>query len=311
MNRRFILSIGIISFTLLSLNSFPQDHLTFEVKTIDDFHPQYITNIQFINNIHGKTKEFSVIQNNPFNNLPFSIISKNGDQNNIYSFSIEDFEKLIPVSQRSRINKERNQLYKYDTVFNGMSYTYVYRESKKYTIVGYSFYIYNGLINSSYLVAVKGVLCAFDSLGNCIYDNNCLDVNIYKAKITEDGRFISLNYGVEDEYGIIIKKGYRIINISTKEIVLERNFDLLAGPVVVNNLIINAHDILDTTCAGATFEVFDGSRNTLYINMYSFKELKNFKGITTKGFEFLNNNETIVDLFTDKFQILPLNESGN
>jgi hypothetical protein len=261
--------------------------------------------------LQGKANEFSVNQNNPFNNLPFSILSKNEEQNYIYSFSLEEFDKLIPVSQRSRINEEWNQWYTDTTRFNGTSISYVYNDSKRYAIVGYSFYVFAGLIGSSPWIAVKGAVLVFDNLGNCIYKNNSLDTDINNAVITEDGKFISLNYGAVDESGILIKDGYRIINISKREIVFERNYDDLAGSVVRNNLIINAHDIHQAACDSTTFEVFDGSRNNLYINTYSFKELKNFKGITTKGFEFLNNNETIVDLFTDKFQILPLNESGN
>jgi hypothetical protein len=298
--------MAIISFALLSVNSFPQSHLTFVIETIDDVHPQYITTIKFIDNFPNVPNEFNIIKNNPFNNLPFSIISKNGDQNNIYSFSNEDFEKLIPVSQRSIINKERNQLYTNDTIFSGTSYTYVYRGSTRYTIVGYSFYVFAGLMEYSPWVAVKGAVFAFDSLRSCIYNNNSLDININNAVITEDGKFMALNYGVEDEFGTLIKNGYRIININTREIVIERNYDDLSGSVVRNNLIIHAHDIHHTTSDSTTFEVFDGSRNTLYINTYSFKELKNLKGITTIGFEFLNDNKTIVGLFTSKFQALPI-----
>jgi hypothetical protein len=85
MIKRYILSMAIISFALLSINSFPQSHLTFVIETIYDVHPQYITTIKFIDNFPNVPNEFNIIKNNPFNNLPFLIISKNGDQNSILS----------------------------------------------------------------------------------------------------------------------------------------------------------------------------------------------------------------------------------
>jgi hypothetical protein len=128
-------------------------------------------------------------------------------------------------------------------------------------------------------------------------------VNINQAVITENGQFLCYTYGGDvDEAGELFPSGYRIIDVKTKKILVDRQHPSTGSPFIVRNLIINGYDEY-TGCSKYVYVVFDSEKRCLYTKDYCLGEnLNQLKEITDTGFLFSGqDNQPVFDSFEEKF----------
>jgi hypothetical protein len=293
----------VVSFFHIFNKTYCQNDIEYRVRPAIGSNLAQIGKIIFHDSISGHKKTFNVLKNNPFNNYHFRNLGKNDQENLIYKMSYDELDKLIPLSFRSGYTEERRQIRKIQTgYYNGTSYYVVNKELKGYSVISYSFTI----SAEDYAVAVLGSVIVFNKAGKCIYKDKIIDVNINKAVITENGNFLCYSYGGDlDGNGSIIPAGFRIIDIKTKKILIDRQHPSLGSPFVVRNLIVNGYDEY-RDCSMSVFVVFDSDHRSLYTKGYCFGEnldSNQLKEITDTGFLFLSkDNEPNLDSFEETFK---------
>jgi hypothetical protein len=165
-NKWFLLLI--VSFFLLSSRTFPQNNIEYMLRpAIGGGLPQ-IGKIIFHDSTSSLKKTFDVLKKNPFNNYHFRKLGKNQQENYNYLMSFDEVNKIIPSSFREGYTKERRALRGNRTNhYNGSSYYGVYKKSKDFPVISYTFYI--GI--EDYTVGTLGSIVVFNKSGNRIYED--------------------------------------------------------------------------------------------------------------------------------------------
>jgi hypothetical protein len=253
--------------------------------------------ILFTDTISGQIKTYDIIKGNPYNHLKCKKTGKNELGNYTYELSLEDLNKLIPESYRALYNSDRRLLPEDLCKFYSNSTYYVFMETVGFSVICYCFFV--GLPEP---VAAVSSIKVFNNCGNCIFENN-IKINVNQVVITNNGKYLSISYGgCLDEDGGLMPNGYQIINVKTKNIVIEKQRPSLGGSIVVGNLIIYGYDEYKEDHLFTVFEVFDSERMCLYSKKYSMEEWSNFEKYTDKGIQFLSkDNKSTFDSFEEKF----------
>lgn len=255
--------------------------------------------INFVDTISGHVKSFDIVKGNPFNNLRFKIIGKNEMGNFIFELSSDDVLNLIPSSYREGYMIDRRNLPAGNFKYSGTTYPSIYKDAKRFLVIGYTFLVRI----EGYAVGTLSSILVFNNFGIRIYQENMINVDVGEVVVTDDGRYLCFDYGGEtDEDGSLFHKGYRIIEIKTKKIIVDQQHDNLGSPAIAKNLIITSYDTNEDQ-RKCIFTIYCPNQKCLYTKGYTLNEMATFTKITQEGIQFYDKDKNITtDLFEGKFK---------
>ena len=127
---------------IIPLHSFSQGKITYEYGMIKGTEISQLIKIHFYDSSSAKSSIFDLYEDNPYNNLGFSIFKKDFIGNNIYIISKAAINEIIPSSGRNDYTKDRKEYVSdKESSYIGSSYFSSYKKDKNRTIVGYSLII--------------------------------------------------------------------------------------------------------------------------------------------------------------------------
>lgn len=290
------LSLMILLFFMSSISDLFSQKIIYEERPALGSGLPEVEKIIFLDTLTGKRTAYDVFKNNPFNNLKFPRIENTTSYNNVYKLSYKDVLRMIPEKYRALYCEDRRKIENNQSKFAASSSTYLYKESRKHVIIASSLFLSQDFLLT---IGVLGSIDVFTNLGVSIYKERANDVNILNPVISENRKYLYYTYGAEDESGCLIDKGYRLIDMKTKKIIMDRRHESIGGPFVVNNLIINGYSIHEPE-EKHVYIVIDSENQIIYTKEYSLNEKYHVKEINDKGF-LISDHEKNVDRF-DSFE---------
>ncbi len=177
--------------------------------------------ILFKDTISSKIVTFDIIGSNPFNNYDFEVIFKDFWGWNIYKFTKDDYEKIIPKKQRG------NYLPEIDTLISETPYLigdggFFFWDSRnqgsKNIVLSYSFVVFDA--SGELYVGATAYYYLMSGTGKILHISKSLGVNINQIYISEDDKYVGFNYGgaMNNEY---IHEGVRIYSAIEDSLIMD------------------------------------------------------------------------------------------
>lgn len=301
------LAFAPLFFFYVITHSFSQNKITYESKPVTDSSIPPTVKIIFKDSISEKIiKTIEISRINPFNKFHYKIVGKNQDENFIYKISGKDVKKLFPESSRSNYSDERRNVILNQPFYYGSSNYAVDKESRNYSVVYFTFFVEDDL---DYPLGVLGSIIVFNDSGIQIYKNTFQNLNVKGIALTENAKYLSFIYGVEDEKGILLPSGYQIINLKTKSVIFEKHHPNIGHPIVNHNLLINGFQAYNENIE-LIYEVFDSDKGVVYTKGYSNDNLRDLEKILDNGILFSDKKgNNWIDYFEQNFtkEIIKMN----
>jgi hypothetical protein len=255
--------------------------------------------IYFHDSLSGHVDSFDIVKRNPYNKLPYTKTGINGEEN--YKYQL----KKIEVYHLLNLNDTLDSLKIFKTSeflqepFKGTSQFSIFRESKKYVSIGYTFVVINSFER---IIFITSTLLVYDCNGKLIFRNKNIDVNIDQTAVSENAKIVAFNYGTSDDDGIFIDGGFRIYNISDNRLILERQHENIGYPSIRNNVIFFWSNT-EYNNSDRTAYVFDSDKREFYSKKYTYDDIENLQEITDKGFIFKKNGIKKIDTYRKDFYL--------
>lgn len=257
-----------------------------------------ITKIYFKDSTTSHIDTFDIIKENPYNVLSYSKVSTNNLGNYVYKLTKTDVESLLTKENTDAYSKSKQHPELSKTAYIGTSSFSVFKKAKNFVSIGYTFYAVDS--SGIYLCALSNIF-VLDANGRITYKNNHINVNVDQTVITENGKYVAFNYGVQDDNETFINDGFRIYRVADNHLILEKQIRNIEYPSVRKNVII-----FGSSCPSEdskiAFYVFDTDTGMFYSRFFTKDELSELKETTDKGFKFSKKGVLRIDYFENDFK---------
>jgi len=157
--------------------------------------------------------------------------------------------------------------------------------------------------SDNYNVACMSTINIYDIVGSLIAHISDIETNVLDIEITENGKYLSLNYGIDNEdYGHILKTGVFVYNTTNNRIIFD-DYNGAPGMLCKHNLVIIGK-ILNHSSVGQEIyqliEVHDFEKNLTYSRGFTRSELEKIIDISNEGYILKNPDGTVTTLYFEK-----------
>lgn len=180
-----------------------------------------ISKIYFKDSVTSHIDTFDLIKENPYNVLSYSKTSTNNLGNYVYKLTKADVEALLTRENTDAYLKSRQHPDLFKTAYIGTSYYSLFYKSKSYISIGYAFYVTDS--SGRYICALSTIL-VYNNKGVIVYKNDKINVNLDQTIITDNGKYVAFNYGLQDDYGTFINDGFRVYCVTDNHLIFERQY---------------------------------------------------------------------------------------
>ncbi|MFO7656888.1 MAG: hypothetical protein R6W78_07460 [Bacteroidales bacterium] len=260
----------------------------------------YIETLIFIDTLNKTViKEFDVKENNPFYNMLNIDISKaKATGNNAYSIDNIPINELITSEQRSIYNRNIPDSI---TVEYAIVKENVNTFQKNFVIIGNTASLYH----KDFLVGVKNHITIQDINGNIVHTYTEPNLNVNYTAVTDNYKYLCFTYGSGDEWGDIVSFRYRIIDLDTKQIIVDEPIELDISSVQLSS----KYNIIHIGFPMESKRVFYDLDNKMkYIRQFTWEEGNRGMWIETNGIKIKNEQgEYEILLFDRDFKVEDIN----
>ncbi len=267
-------------FCLPSLNA-QENQIEYEFDSTEAFY----CNILFKNKKSGSlVKRFNIIQNNPYNYLPYTKYGLTDEGNVKYrleNLTDSEIHYFIPQEIPDAIDTD-----KLCSPNFASSYHYVYTKGENYTCVAYHL----GSAADNYTISQRSTIYVLNSQGEIVHCLEHMNEVIQYPSVTEDGKFLIYSFTTQNNCtDYEFDSGHLIYNLFRGETVLkniEKGFSqahLYEGSIVVARNMEAADKSVD-------HRIYDLNVGLEYRGVLSAPQMKNIKTYSKVG---VNLNRTV------------------
>ena len=233
-----------------------------------------------------QTKTFDISQNNPYGNLPFPFVVKNKEK--VYDLSKLPKESYnLFLSDKYVSNEDiKSDSVLVDKILNWAELSYE-NATENFIVVSYNLAAYK----NNFPVSFKSSLNILDNKGNSVKSLKNLNTETRFPVITQNGKFLLLNYGGELDCSNneLLPRTFKIIDIDSGETIHEETYDFErikdkkefgtftsegVIPICINNMFVVVSKCTERKNT-YLYQIFDPEKKKIYIkkcNYYIFND---------------------------------------
>ncbi|MBT3756718.1 MAG: hypothetical protein HOD64_03840 [Candidatus Cloacimonetes bacterium] len=277
-----LITLLILSFKVVLAEEKTDDLDDYEIVTIDEKIPgsSFIHFVHFKNKRTGEIiKTIDLIEDNPYNHLPYEIEFYNERGNKVYkNINFDEFftdKSAFVPDYIKNVNK-----------VEAFTASGVSTETKNYAIVIYDI----GTGRGEYSTGGKSSIFIYNSKGDILF--KCIDLIGEGGRrcITPDGKYLAYTYGQASEYLTelpMLKEsaGVKVYDIGSGEIILDRKPKqgyMLSGVFMRDN----AFFIGIEKSSIFRYEIIRLDKKSIYIYEIEKNEMNRLQKLTKDGFQF-------------------------
>ena len=226
-------------------------------------------------------------------------LGKTDEGFNIYKLTIDDVNSLIPAEYRKQYYEDYRELPTGIDTVEAYSTLNCNDTSETDIVLCFTF-----SIDSYEAPGAIGSIIVLDKMGRMISKINNINTGVYDPAISDNGKYLTVNYGFSIEGDEFMPSGFRVYEVSTGKIIVDRKPEGSLGiPFVVGDLIINGTSYFDDETRISRYYVFDTEKKTLFSRSYDSGRLQFIKEITKDGIIFKEpGSSQTIDYFESNFQ---------
>jgi len=300
-----ILVTLVISITSASISLIGQNNIdNFKIDFIYFENQRYVKEIHFVDTEKGNiTKSFSIVENNPYQNLKYPLLRQSKQGYNIFEIDnirIKDVELNGPTFVHARSLTDTFK------IINGAikSYHELRFTDTSHIILKYHLNLYMG----DGLVGVSNTIYLFRKDGELLKKYDQFNTQCLTPCVTSDSKYFAYSFGgiVDESLSYFAGLGYHIIDLFNNELIVDEMVDKKYHGVGTTNdtsLIRIGLKMLNSR----NYIIYNFSINKKYEKEYPIDSIGLWRKVTSNGFVFEENfrgsNKFRIDFYETEFKV--------
>jgi hypothetical protein len=263
-----------------------------------------LTKVVFKNGI-----EFDLLKNNPFNELNFKKFAEKYNGNVVYDVKGMKLKEIFPSILFHNFNYDEFNGLDSLSKPNALTSSCFISFSEDTTIVCAVYEL--DAYKHTYLVGTNTQIWIFNNDGSINKKIFIYDANILNQGITNDSKFIFITYGWDGESVNIIKYGFRIYEISSGKIIVDKKINNNGnnfGAYSIDNLIVLGYTTYSLNNEKHHLEIYNLYNNNVYKKDYitGFFHIK--RDIVKYTTEYPSKGDTLILDYNKDFKVEAINK---